>query len=207
MPPAATPETARGAAHARPGRACRFRRRERRSSNNLPALEAAFREIDELGIGHILCCGDFVGYGPHPRECFELLRQRNIPCDLGNHDLHTLQARDNKAGQEAADELRSNAVWTGILHPVAELRQEDFDWMQDLPSFLKLLGSIVGHAAMHDLENWPYLVDDADITAAQANRSHQQWSDSDPRNLLRVGKFRKAAAKNDLRSDSYVHVK
>ncbi|NQW99339.1 hypothetical protein HQ447_01680 [bacterium] len=29
--------------------------------------------------------------------------------------------------------------------------------------FLKLPGVIVGHAAMHDVENWPYLVDDADI--------------------------------------------
>jgi predicted phosphodiesterase len=132
---------------------------------NLPALEAVFREIDELGIQHILCCGDVVGYGPHPRECVELLRQRNIPCVLGNHDLYTLQAKNNPAVKEAEDELMSNSVWAGIIHAVAQLRDEDFDWLLDLPSFLKLPGVIIGHAAMHDIENWPYLVDDADILA------------------------------------------
>ena len=132
---------------------------------NLPALEAVLREIDELGIQHILCCGDVVGYGPHPRQCVELLRQRNIPCVLGNHDLYTLQARDNPAVKDAEDELMSNSVWAGILHAVAQLREEDFDWLLGLPSFLKLPGTIIGHAAMHDIENWPYLVDDADILA------------------------------------------
>ena len=34
---------------------------------NLPALEAVLEEIDGLGIGHILCCGDIVGYGPQSR--------------------------------------------------------------------------------------------------------------------------------------------
>ena len=34
---------------------------------NLPALEAVLEEIDGLGIGHILCYCDIVGYGPHSR--------------------------------------------------------------------------------------------------------------------------------------------
>jgi len=132
---------------------------------NLPALEAVIREIDELGIAHILCCGDVVGYGPHPRECVELLRQRNIPCVLGNHDLYTLQARDNPAVQDAEDDLWHNSVWAGIFHAAAQLRQEDFDWLLDLPSFLKLPGVIIGHAALHDTKHWPYLVEDANIIA------------------------------------------
>lgn len=132
---------------------------------NLPALEAVLEEIDSLGIEHILCCGDTVGYGPHPRECVELLRQRAIPSVLGNHDLYVLQARNSKAVQEAEDELRGDSVWAGIIHAVAQLRDEDFDWLLELPSFLKLPGVIIGHAAMHDVENWPYLMDDADVIA------------------------------------------
>lgn len=132
---------------------------------NLPALEAVFREIDELGIQHILCCGDVVGYGPHPRECVLLLRQRKIPCVLGNHDLYTLQVWGKKALQEEEDEWWSNSVCAGILHAVAELRDKDFEWLLGLPSFIKLPGVIIGHAAMHDVENWPYLSDDADILA------------------------------------------
>jgi len=89
-----------------------------------------------------------------------------MPCVLGNLDFYTLLARNNPAVQEAEDELRSNSVWAGILHAVAQLREEDFDWLPDLPSFLKPPGSsIIGHAAMHDVENWLYLVDDADILA------------------------------------------
>ena len=143
---------------------------------NLPALQAVFGEIDGLGIKRILCCGDVVGYGPHPRECVELLRQRNIPCVLGNHDLYTLQARDNPAVRKAADELWEDAVWAGILHACAELRQEDFDWLLDLPSFLKLPGVVIGHAAMHDIENWPYLVEDADILATLEELSARRFS-------------------------------
>lgn len=132
---------------------------------NLPALEAVLQEIDEVGIGHVLCCGDVVGYGPQPRECVELLRERDIPCVLGNHDLYTLQVKDNPAVRHEEDELRSNPVWAGIFHAVAQLREEDFNWLLALPSFLKLPGAIIGHAAMHDIGNWPYLVDDADILA------------------------------------------
>jgi len=143
---------------------------------NLPALEAVLEEIDGLGIEHILCCGDIVGYGPHPRECVELLRQRKIPSVLGNHDLYVLEARDNKVVQEAEDELCGDTVWAGILHAIAQLRDEDFDWLLDLPTFLKLPGIIVGHAAMHDVENWPYLIDDADIIATLDELATRKFS-------------------------------
>ncbi len=76
-----------------------------------------------------------------------------------------LQARNNKAVQEAEGELRGDMVWAGIILAVAQLRDEDIDWLLDLPTFLKLPGVIVGHAALHDVENWLYLVDDADIIA------------------------------------------
>ena len=54
---------------------------------NLPALKAVLHEIDDLRVDSILCCGDVVGYGPHPRECVGLLRDRDIPCVLENHDI------------------------------------------------------------------------------------------------------------------------
>jgi diadenosine tetraphosphatase ApaH/serine/threonine PP2A family protein phosphatase len=143
---------------------------------NLPALEAVLEEIDGLGIEHILCCGDIVGYGPHPRECVEVLRQRKIPSVLGNHDLYTLQARDNPAVRDADDDLWRSSVWAGIFHAVAELRQEDFDWLLDLPSFIKLPGVIIGHAALHDTKNWPYLIQDANIIATLDEMAERKFS-------------------------------
>lgn len=132
---------------------------------NLPALKAVLAEIDGLGIERILCCGDIVGYGPHPRECVQLIRERSIPSVLGNHDLYTIQLSRNPAARDFEEELRANMVWAGILHAVDELRDEDMDWLMDLPTFLKRPGVIIGHAAMHDVASWPYLIDDEDIIA------------------------------------------
>jgi len=53
---------------------------------NLPALEAALARIDELGIEHIVCGGDLVGYGPHPNEVCALIAAREIPTIYGNYD-------------------------------------------------------------------------------------------------------------------------
>jgi putative phosphoesterase len=53
---------------------------------NLPALEAVFARIDELGIDRIYCGGDLVGYGPWPNEVCDLIREREIPTIYGNYD-------------------------------------------------------------------------------------------------------------------------
>jgi len=143
---------------------------------NLPALEAVLGEIDDLGIRQILCCGDIVGYGPHPRECVHLLRHRKIPSVLGNHDLYAIQFSRNPAVREFEQELRANMVWAGILHAVDQLRDEDFNWLMDLPTFLKRPGVIIGHAALHDISNWPYLIDDADVIATLDEMASREFS-------------------------------
>jgi putative phosphoesterase len=53
---------------------------------NLPALEAALRRIEELGIERVYCGGDLVGYGPRPNEVCRLIEQRRIPTIYGNYD-------------------------------------------------------------------------------------------------------------------------
>jgi len=53
---------------------------------NLPALQAALRRIDDLGIDHVYCGGDLVGYGPHPNEVCTLIAERQIPTIYGNYD-------------------------------------------------------------------------------------------------------------------------
>jgi putative phosphoesterase len=53
---------------------------------NLPALEAAFAEIETLGADNIYCGGDLVGYGPHPSEVCAAIEARAIPTIYGNYD-------------------------------------------------------------------------------------------------------------------------
>lgn len=53
---------------------------------NLPALEAVIGELDKENPDIWLCLGDVVGYGPHPAQCIDLIRQLNMKCVMGNHD-------------------------------------------------------------------------------------------------------------------------
>jgi putative phosphoesterase len=53
---------------------------------NLPALEAALAQIEELGVEGVYCGGDLVGYGPHPNEVCALIEERGMPTIYGNYD-------------------------------------------------------------------------------------------------------------------------
>ncbi len=57
---------------------------------NLPALEAVLADISKNfdKISEIMCPGDLVGYGPHPRETLNLLlaEKRLSTVTKGNHD-------------------------------------------------------------------------------------------------------------------------
>lgn len=53
---------------------------------NLPALQAVLADMEKRGIERIFCAGDLVDYGPYPEEVINLIRDRGIPCVLGNHD-------------------------------------------------------------------------------------------------------------------------
>ena len=54
--------------------------------SNLEALEAVLADIESRGVKEIVCLGDVVGYGPNPRECLDLIRERCAVCLMGNHD-------------------------------------------------------------------------------------------------------------------------
>lgn len=54
---------------------------------NLPATEAALRELDRRNCDEIVHTGDAIGIGPHPREVLDLLLARpNMHLLMGNHD-------------------------------------------------------------------------------------------------------------------------
>ena len=61
---------------------------------NLPAVEAVLNDIDQQGIDTITCLGDLVGYGPHPNEVVELIRERNIPTCQGCWDEDVVDGLD-----------------------------------------------------------------------------------------------------------------
>lgn len=54
---------------------------------NLEAFTEVLNDIDVSGIDEILCLGDNIGYGPDPERVVEIIREREIPCVMGNHEL------------------------------------------------------------------------------------------------------------------------
>jgi len=52
----------------------------------LNGLEKALGLLDDLGIDHIVCAGDLVNGSGHNDMVVALIRERNIPCVMGNHD-------------------------------------------------------------------------------------------------------------------------
>ena len=54
--------------------------------SNLEALQAVLDDVDRRGVKEIVCLGDVIGYGPDPKECLDLIRERCRVCLMGNHD-------------------------------------------------------------------------------------------------------------------------
>jgi putative phosphoesterase len=53
---------------------------------NLHALQAVFDDVDRIRPDVLVCLGDLVGYGAHPNEVVDLIRNRAIPTVMGNFD-------------------------------------------------------------------------------------------------------------------------
>lgn len=92
---------------------------------NLEALEAVLADIEQLGIRQIGFLGDAVGYGPDPKSCLDLLRERCAFMLGGNHD----RAAAGEYGlARMNDEARMAIIWTG-----SSLSPEDKRFLAELP--------------------------------------------------------------------------
>ena len=91
---------------------------------NLAATQAVMARIDELKPDAILCMGDLVGYGPQPNEVIDLVRQRDIPCVLGNHDGGVTGAVDLRMFTEPNNSILR---WTQ-----KNIRPDNLIWLQNL---------------------------------------------------------------------------
>ncbi len=54
---------------------------------NLEAFSQVLADVDRAEVDGIASLGDNIGYGPDPEEVVHLIRERNIPSVMGNHEL------------------------------------------------------------------------------------------------------------------------
>ncbi len=57
---------------------------------NLDAFRQVLNDIEASAIDAVVCLGDNVGYGPEPEQVIRQVRERNIPCVMGNHEQAVL---------------------------------------------------------------------------------------------------------------------
>jgi diadenosine tetraphosphatase ApaH/serine/threonine PP2A family protein phosphatase len=123
--------------------------------SNDPALEAALeavRPFDQLWV-----LGDIVGYGPHPNEVVERLREAHAVAVQGNHDAAALGRIPTGTFNDLA---RAAVEWTAGVMTAANL-----DWLAGLPEKRVEGDFTLAHGSPRD-PIWEYLFS---IPAARIN--------------------------------------
>ncbi len=118
--------------------------------SNLAALNAVIKDAGDFR--QVWCLGDVVGYGPEPNECINRLREFDLTCVAGNHDLGVT----GKAGLwDFTQDAREMIFWT--RH---NLTSSNRDWLEALPdTMLNIRNEIsIVHASPRD-PLWEYIVD------------------------------------------------
>lgn len=111
--------------------------------SNLEALAAALDLFRSEKIGHYLCMGDLVGYGPDPNECVSLVRKLpDLHIVAGNHDRAACGLKDTTWFNEFA---RKAIVWTRKT-----LTPDNLMYLSELPRVARLQDMMLVHGSPRD---------------------------------------------------------
>lgn len=96
--------------------------------SNIEALFAIF-EQENNNYNEIWCLGDITGYGPNPRECINLLMQKQsqvkIYAVMGNHD-RIISRKETPLG------FNQHAIIAAYKN-IAKLTENESEWLANLP--------------------------------------------------------------------------
>lgn len=90
--------------------------------SNLPALEAVLEDMPE--VDGLVCAGDVVGYYTWPAACVDIMRERDVPTVMGNHDRAVVE--------DSAFRFHGSAR-AGLEVARADLDDAQLDWLRSLP--------------------------------------------------------------------------
>lgn len=108
---------------------------------NFPALQAVLTEIDRLGIRHVVCAGDVVGYYTQINECCAELRSRAVPTVMGNHDWYL---------SSGGFCLRSRSVNDCLTYQRRVIEPDNLEWLRALPLQMEVAGVRMVHGGWTD---------------------------------------------------------
>ncbi len=132
--------------------------------SNLAALEQVLEYIHNEKCDSTICLGDIVGYGPHPNECIQLVRDYTDIVIAGNHDYAAAGLTNmdyfNVYAKKAMD-------WT-----IANLKDEYMEYLRSLPLAAEIDQAHLVHAAPMSPEKWGYI-----FTPYQAQLNFEHFSE------------------------------
>lgn len=97
--------------------------------SNAPALQVVMDKLKEEGVTAGVVLGDVVGYGPHPRECIDIIRKARFAVLKGNHDHAT-------ASGFIGPGVNAPAKWV-IEWSRELLKKDELEWLDNLPDSMQ----------------------------------------------------------------------
>ena len=93
---------------------------------NLEALKSTIEDIKKRNVDKIICLGDIIAKGVHPKECIDIIRKECEIVIQGNCDKHFATIHDNET--ELPEQERKRIKWNQSL-----ISEEDRKYLLDLP--------------------------------------------------------------------------
>lgn len=116
---------------------------------NLPALEAVIADAAAHNVGHFVCLGDIVGYGPQPAETLARVRALTASVCMGNHDAAACGLLDPGLFNDFARDTAERAALA--------LSADGRAWLRDRPYILEGDGFACTHGTFFASESFYYL--------------------------------------------------
>lgn len=124
---------------------------------NFAALDAVVNHALNFNVDRFVSLGDVVGYGPHPRECIELLNSLDAKNLLGNHDKYMTRGSIH---------CRSRFVRQSIEFQKTQLKTVHLEWLRGSKTSLCEDSLIFMHGGPDDpCEQYLYQVSERMIPA------------------------------------------
>ena len=118
---------------------------------NMVALRAIKRDIRQFGVDEIICLGDIVGYGPKPREAFDMIFSMSDNIIMGNHDA---VVGDQLEPEMFNDEAKRVIEWTRNQFPDLDRKQ-----IGELPYCIESELFSISHADFFRPREFRYVID------------------------------------------------
>lgn len=93
---------------------------------NLEALKATLKDIEKRNVDEIICLGDIIAKGVHPRECIDLIKKKCKIVIQGNCDYHFARKHDDIKQLPEIEQKR--IIWNQSL-----LGDEEREYLSNLP--------------------------------------------------------------------------